>query len=388
MGRQARDNRPYIKPVERIELSEKHVKLRFILVIVLVLVGVGFLVNGLMKALGSGKGIQTIEVNTAAGLNCGSDFVFRYDLGKDNSATVEARTLTDLYTAMSVKAYKLFSTTEYGEPISLGYINSHTNVRLQIDPVLYKALKLTMDKGDRHIFLGPIMELYSSVFYCENDDEAANYDPYESSELSEMFEKLAFFAGEASHVNLEFFEDDTILLSVSDEYAKYLKDEQFSNVLDFGFMKNAFIIDYFADEFIDSGFTRGELVSFDGFVANLGAFGEEYEIQLFKREGNLIKDAEGLRLTGANRFVTLRDYPLDEKDREHYYEKQDGTILSAYVSLIDGRCNAAVHELYAYSGTVSAGEMLLELVPFYIEGEPSIDSAADLKKKGINPIYY
>lgn len=388
MGRQARDNRPNLKPVERIELSEKHVKLRFILVIVLILVGVGFLVNGLMKALSSGKGIQTIEVNTAAGLNCGSDFVFRYDLGKDNSATVEARTLTDLYTAMSVKAYKLFSTTEYGEPISLGYINSHPNVRLQIDPVLYKALKLAMDKEDRHIFLGPVMELYSSVFFCETDDEAANYDPFQSSELSEIYEKLAYFAGETSHVNLEFFGDDTILLSVSDEYVKYLEDEKFINILDFGFMKNAFIIDYFADEFAKAGFTRGELVSFDGFIVNLGKFSDNYRVRMFRREGSVIKEEESLELSGANRFVTLRDYPLDEKDREHYYEKADGSILNAYVSLKDGKCNASIHELYAYSDSVSTSEMLLELVPFYVEEKYPIEKISGLKEKGINPYYY
>ena len=43
MGRGARDNRPYVKPVEKIELSKENIPLRAVAAVVFLLIGVGAL---------------------------------------------------------------------------------------------------------------------------------------------------------------------------------------------------------------------------------------------------------------------------------------------------------------------------------------------------------
>lgn len=388
MGRQARDNRPNIKPVERIELSEKHIKLRFVIMIVLLLVGVSLLVNGLMRSINGQKGVHEIEVNTAAGLNCGSEFIFRYDLGVDNSATAENKALTELYTSLSVKAFSMFSTLEYEEPVSLGYINRHPNANIVVDPVLYNAFSLLKEHEDRHIYLGPVLESYDCLFYTQSECDALNYDPYASEDIALIYEEAASFARDEAAVDIKLLGDNTICLEVSDEYLSYAKENEFHNFLDFGYMKNAFVIDYISSELISKGFTRGELVSFDGFAVNLGKYGENYSIELFNREDSLIKSGNRLNLTGYNTFVSLRDYPVSELDKAHYLEKEDGTIRNYYVSLKDGKCKASIHELYAYSDSKSASEMLLLLTPVYVEGEFDAEYVKSLKAKNINPLYF
>jgi hypothetical protein len=62
MKRYARDKTPYIKPVERIELSEKNIKLRVILMIVFLLLGAGAIAFGVRSCIAAEKGWQKIRL--------------------------------------------------------------------------------------------------------------------------------------------------------------------------------------------------------------------------------------------------------------------------------------------------------------------------------------
>ena len=76
-----RDKMPRVKPVQKIELSEKHFNLKLILVVAFLAIGVTLIIYALMQALSTDPGWQDIEVNSSKEENCSAEFVFRYYLG-------------------------------------------------------------------------------------------------------------------------------------------------------------------------------------------------------------------------------------------------------------------------------------------------------------------
>ena len=72
MSKNARDRRPYIKPVKRIELSETNVKLRMILIVLLLSIAVVAVIYGLFSLLNTEPGWQEVEVSSS-NANCSAD---------------------------------------------------------------------------------------------------------------------------------------------------------------------------------------------------------------------------------------------------------------------------------------------------------------------------
>ena len=111
MGRTARDKRdlPHPEPVERIELSEKHVGLRVAAVILFLALGLGTIAYALFSLLDSKTGWVTIEANNGSLGDVCKEFVFQYRLGAaDLSPTEEKKALTLLYGEAVRRAYQIF----------------------------------------------------------------------------------------------------------------------------------------------------------------------------------------------------------------------------------------------------------------------------------------
>ena len=101
------------KPVEKIQLSEKHIHLRVFLVILLLAVAAVSFTYALTSYLKEETGWKVIKVSSAAKANVGDEFTFQYELGGgETSATAEYKALTILYSDAAVKAYEIFSADE------------------------------------------------------------------------------------------------------------------------------------------------------------------------------------------------------------------------------------------------------------------------------------
>ena len=81
MGRAAKDNRPRLKPVEKIQLSWEHLTLRLIAAVVFLVLGAWALAYAFTQLLSPETGWKTIEASTREGIGCGDEFVFYYELG-------------------------------------------------------------------------------------------------------------------------------------------------------------------------------------------------------------------------------------------------------------------------------------------------------------------
>lgn len=387
MGRTARDNRdlPHPDPVDKIELSRKHLKLRGILTAVFLLIGVSAFIYAAVNWFSAESGWTEISVSSSEELHCGDDFVFLYELGVSGvPAATESRALTSLYTEACQTAYQMFTNdAEYEDMNNVFSINGHPNEELEVEPALYEAFAALEEYGNRYIYLAPVYSYYDNIFYVNDDSLLDDYDPNRNAEIAAEYETLAAFASDEEAVRIELLGENRIRLYVSEEYLSWAQEHGYTDFVDFYWMKNAFIADYLADTLAAGGYTCGMLSSYDGFVRNLDERETVSSYTVVDREDQNVRTAAVMEYSGKLSLVYLRDYMLYERDSIHYYELADGTIRTPYLSLEDGKNREAVHDLICYSRTGSCAEVLLGMMDLYIAPELDTEALYALAEDGI-----
>lgn len=389
MNRYARKKEPNVKPVKKIELSEKHFHLRLVAVILLIALAAGAFVYGIYSYFHVDEGWTKITAESSSDINCSEDFVFLYNLGAgENSAASDSRQATDIFTDTTVKAYKLFNVDEGFDNIkNLYYINNHPNEEIKVDECLYKAFSILQDYDNRYIFLAPLFQQYENMYYCSSDIETYGYDPVQNEDIRKYFDEVLQYVRNSDDVSIELLGDNTIRLTVSEDYLNYAKENQLDRFIDFYWMKNAFIIDYIADALENEGLTCGVVSSFDGFVRNLDNSGESYTFNIYDRTDNKVYGAAALEYTHKKSIVYMRDYAMNVKDAGRYYEFSDGELRNPYISMKDGLCKASIENLTAYAENEGCAEVLLKIAPLYIEDEFEEEKLLNMSGQDINFIY-
>lgn len=353
--------------VTNIEVSEKHVKLRTFLVIALLAIGCVAIMTGLFSMLNKEPGWQVVEVSTSAP-NCSSDFQLHYDFSNDGGgATAAYKKLSALYTEAAENAYRVFSKDVSEEDLcNLAYLNQHVNEIVTVDPALHSALDQIADSGNRSVFLVPVYVEYERIFISENEAEAAQYDPAQNPELVEYIQQAAAFAHDPSMISLEIMEENQLRLNVSDAYLAFAEWNEITEFVDLSWMKNAFIIDYLAQVLSDNGFTNGYLASYDGFTRNLDERGNVYSFNVFDRLDNGVNLPAVMSYDEPSAIVFLRNYPLNEADKWHYFSFPDGSIATMMIDSKDGMSKSSTDNLVCYSHETGCAQMLLQMIPAFI----------------------
>ena len=398
MGRTARDKRdlPHPEPVERIELSEKHMGLRVAAVILFLALGLGTIAYALFSLLGSKTGWVTIEANNGSLGDISKEFVFQYRLGAaDLSPTEEKKALTLLYGEAVRRAYQIFVAKDAdADEKGLASLNAHPDMEFVVDPGLYEALSVATKDDNRAIYLGPLYAQYDSLFCSKTDQEAAECDPERNAEVRSEVERLMTYVSDPSMIDLKLLGDNRVLLNVSVEYLAYLKENWDTTYLGFGWMRNAFVSDYIADTLLDAGYANGLLISEDGFVRNMYDGKEEASYAISRRDEGIVSSAGAFRLSGAVSVVYLHDYPLLTTQENSYYVYEDGTIRAPYVNVEDGMLQCATHELIlaAPKGdngkTMGLGELVMHAQEVYAREDLDRKALADLMGKGIGHLFF
>ena len=300
----------------------------------------------------------------------------------------ENKKITALYTETCEKAYGLFSAgEEIEDTVNVCTLNKNPNKTYTVDPVLYAAFEKVANSGDRSIYLGPVYGYWQSLFNCESDVDAADFDPFVNEELAEYYSEVAAFARDAEKVNLELLGESKVRLNVSKDYLTFAEDNGISVYLDLFWMKNAFIADYIADTLTKAGFTKGALSSYDGFSRCLDDSDTSYSLNLYDRRGGTVYPMAVMDYTGPKSIVVLKDFPLSKADTLNYYVTESGEMRYPYADLSDGKCRAALTYLAAYSDSKGCVDILLSVSSLYIADSFDAGSFASLKDKGIYGIY-
>lgn len=385
MSKNARDRRPYIKPVTKLELSEANIKLRWIAIAVLLAVAAVSIGYGFYTALSTEPGWQEVTVLSDE-VNCSRDFKLMYDFGAgDINPTAAYKKLETLYGELTVSAYRLFTPEVEGKD-NLYHINANINEAVTVAPALYDALAAIVESESRHVFMGPVRELYDSVFLSATDAEAELYDPMKNLERSELVREATAFCSDADMISLELLGESQVRLNVAPAYLRYGEEYGIVSYLDLGWMTNAFIADYIAEALKAEGFSCGYLVSYDGFTRNLYGGEMTFSQNIYHCVNSDVYLPASLEYRGPMSIVSLRSYPLSDRDRWHHYAYEDGSVTSVYLDPADGSSRPAIDGITAYSRDAGCGEMVLKLAPVFTAEDFDAYALETLAKQGIHSV--
>lgn len=384
-----RKKTPPVKPVQKIELTDKNNKGKLILVILLLALGFTAIGYGLFTAFSTEKGWREIEANNTEELNCSSEFVFMYNIGASgNSPTVENKAITNLYSDVVVDAYKIFtSDVDYEDVNNIYTMNQHPNEEIEVEEALYQAFELLQEFQNRNIYLAPVYAQYDDMFHVTDESEIVNYDPYSNEEVANYYSEVAAYASDPDAVDVKLLGDNKVQLFVSEEYLKYAEENGITRFVDFFWMKNAFVTDYLADAMTSKGYTLGTISSYDGFCRNLDDSDTGYAFNIFDHAEGAVRQAAIMNYSGAQSIVNLRAFMLNDLDSQHYYELKNGEVRTSYLDVTDGMCKSAVKSLVSYSKEKSCAEILLNMIPIYITDTLDKQAVFDLSSKGVYSVY-
>jgi len=379
---------PYVRPIQRVELSESNVKIRMILIVVLLAIASVSIVVGLSSALKTEPDWQRVEAQ-AKKINCSADFILNYDFTDAGSeASSRFKALTNLYSEACEDAYRIFTLDMTGgETANMHDLNRHPNETVTVDPALYHALSLVQKYQNRGLYLAPVYVEYDHIFKAETEVEAASYDPVQNPELVSDLALLASYGNDPDMIDIQLLGNNQVKLVVAEEYLSFIKSCEIEKLIDFGWMKNAFIADFLAQVLLDNGFTDGYLVSFDGFTRNLDTRGNTYSFNVFNRQGSDIYNPAVMTYAAPASIVFLRDYPMTQSDAWQYYAFPNGRIANMLIDPADGMNKASVDSLVSYGKQQGCAEVLLQMIPVFIADEFASSAVQNLTGEGIHSVW-
>lgn len=366
-----------------VEVDGKYNKLRIVLVAICVVVALVCFGFGLGSLLSTQTGWQTVQI-TSDKINCSADFTLQYDFSTAGAeATTVNKAISELYGKATEDAYTLF----YREG-ELKKLNTHPNETVTVEPALYSALEKVVASGDRSLYLGPVYVEYNRVFMSANEEEAGRYDPARQPELAAYVGQIVLFAQDAESIQLQLLGENQVKLVVSQSYLAFAEENGIEAFLDFGWMRNAFIVDYIADLLVENGFTCGFVASYDGFTRNLDQRGQSFSLNLFDRLDNTIYRPAVLQYDKPMSLVYLRNYPLSERDSRSYFSFSDGKIVTAYLDITDGMSRSATDNMVCYSEEVGCADIVLRCGTVFTAQELDEAALQAMSAQGIETIWF
>ena len=375
------------RPIQRIELSDENKKQRAIAAVLFSIIGVALLVYCFVVFITPDPGWTVIETTIAE--TSGSDFVFRYYLGADGAdVNAENRAVTALYNQTAGTIYRLLHESEsYEGFVNIYDINQRVNTETEVDEALYNVFKAFVDSGSRYLYIAPIYSRYDDVFFCADDVMLVDFDPLISDEVRKEYEAVARYINDPKMIDLKLLGDNKIKLFVSDEYLSYAEKEGITDFIGMSWLKNAFQIDYIADQMVKNGFTHGSISTVDGFIRNFDSGSEYYALSIFDKNSHGVYLAASMLYKGQRSIVNMKSFPLNEAELPRYYTLKNGEIRTPYVDVEDGIPKCSIPALTAYSSEKGCGELLLKVTDIYISEDFDAEKLSELSKDSIYSVY-
>ena len=375
-------------PVFReIFLSDENRRLRIILLCVFLGIGVVAIGTGISEFLNVDPGWQEVEV-VAEGVNCSNDFTLQYYF-TDSGAAASAiqKDIISIYSDASHKAFQLFTPDQAFDGMNNIYaINHNPNTELTVDPVLYNAFALMEEYGNRNLFLGPVYQMYDNIFFSQSPEDAAYWDPERDPDSAAFVQQVLAFAQDPQAISMQLLGDNRVMLQISREYLLFAQENEIDTLVDFHWMTNAFVIDYFAELLLEKNYTQGFLVSNDGYTRNLST-GTEFSFNLLDKQEQTVYPAGTMVYDRPTNFVFLRSFALTQDDNTRYYTYEDGTTVTSYVDLGDGMDKTATSQLVAYSEESGCARMLMEVCPIFVADTLDTGALSALAQKQIYTVW-
>ena len=326
-----RDRRPNAPEVQRLDLKEGNYVKRIILFACALAVGAAAFAYALNTMLTPKKGWQMIEVTTRT--TAAQEIILKYNFDQAEDVASEKRQITTLYSEALQSAAAQLDCNEAENTVNLHTISAQPNTPVTVGKELYQALCSWQKTGSRALYYAPLYSRYNALFACENDADASLYDPERNPEAAAYVTALMKYLNSDDHIRLELLGNDQVMLHVSQEYLDFARENEIPELLDFGWAKNAFVVDLVAQTLLEQGMDRGVFFTVEGFSRCM----YEVPVSAYLMEnapGGARKIATGI-YTGPKSLAILCGFPVSQEETR-FYTYEDGTILGPYIDKISG----------------------------------------------------
>ncbi len=374
--------------ITNIEVSDKNVKVRAVLVILLLALGLGLLSYGIYALVTKEPGWYTIEL-TEGYTDLNNELIFNYRIGDGEvSAADEHKAVSTLYAAEVSRVYRLLDIYQgYEDVVNLYTLNQYPGETFEVDPVLYEAFSLMEETGSRIPYMAPVFSMYRNLFSSQTDAEAGLIDPHTDEETREYLGQVMAYAADPAMIRVELLENHAVSLYISDEYRAFLREHEITDYIDFGWLTNALIVDHVADVMISRGFTAGNITSYDGYTRNFDFSGEYYGFNIFDRKGSNVYPAAVAQYRGQISMVFLRDYPLSMQDMTVYYAYEDGRYVHRYANPATGIYESSLRNLVSYSYDAGCAEVAIRMADVFISEAFNEGKVEEMSKDRVYTIW-
>lgn len=283
---------------------------------------------------------DTQSVLFASGKSLNYDFQ-----GTSSEMRVEMKELKSAYTTALAHINKLLDPINtYEGYTNLAYINARRGQEVKVSPELYSVLKSAYElteEGMANIFGGALYHEWQSITVL---DDSASADPLNDPDEQERINEIAAMTADLNNFTLEFIGSDTVKFTVSDEYRAMMQRLEIdAPVLDACFLREAYELEYTAQELEKGGFKRGFITTVGGMTRCLSQ-AEGGFIVAYAPNGSAVSDVFKVPMTGNLMCCTLRAYSYGSDDLEYYSVESAGSdkLRHPHYDLATGEVNDAL----------------------------------------------
>ena len=313
-----------------------------------------------------------------------NNFILNYDLSDGSSRDK----IADIYSDMLQHGYNIYDAKASTSHGGIATLNKYVGQPIEISPELYSSLLLMANKSSRMHYLGPVYEIYKKLFTEPDPTAAPALDPQKNSELSRICTAIAAFACDDAAVKIELLSGNRVQLTISDEYEELVSSSNLSTYIDFGWMRDAFIVDLVADALKSAGYTNGTIASYSGFTRNLDTDADQdYTFGLYDKYRNNVYLASSVSYKGAITSVTYKTFAMNSIDKQYLYEYKNGDVTHGYISASSGMPEAACDVMVFHTKNMKCAELALTTYSYYNRTSEDQNAISGLLSRGIGAIY-
>ena len=309
---------------------EKKNVVRLILFLLAVIVAVGTFTAGVMGYLHRDGGYHDVDysVKTAPMLFDSGIHLKYYVSGSSAQIRAELKEVQDVYSDTLLRLYQQLDAEQRHDGITgLADLNAAPGEWVQVDAVLESSLRDALERTQAgqgySVYAGPLYREWRTLRYLE---EPERFDPANSPEERAILEQLAAFLGDPSAFSLEI-EEGRARLTVSEAYRAWAKENEIdAPILDFGLLRDAYLLDRLAEYMRYRGYTSGYLYTDSGLSLQMALDGDTSYQLLGLKDGEAAA-AGAVTLPSPSAFCQFTAFSLTNEKYGYYTLEQGGAVL-------------------------------------------------------------
>lgn len=340
----------------------KHIELYIIAFFIFLGVAVFSFVYGCSNLARKEPGVYEIVPNAnedAPTYGANYSFYYYFD-GSGTEINNKIKEVTDFYSEKLSLVYKqLDEENIYSSVSSIAAVNNNPNQPIQLGQkardVLFDAYSRSQSADNYSLFAEPIYNFWYQSFSFADETIKISRDPVNNAQSKEYLDKLTSYINDKNHIDLEFLEDNKVILHVSDEYLSFAEDNGDSFLyVGLNVLKNAYILDDVTSYFESLGLNNGFVLAKNGTVVKMSGFKTKEYYPIYSFTDKVVAIGQ-LDMDGPNNINNMRRFSTDASlyNSGYHFSKDGVTYFRS--SVID--IHSGIPSDYCYASSIAQNNL-------------------------------